>query len=523
MVLLIPSSRVACLDHTGVLAPHSTAPDHEPSSWLCEHGAWTRGDYNDRMTIQEATSRCPDCARPRRHHDSTPVRDVVLPAEFYDDPALSAALAQLEFGPVFRRVRVETRWSQHRLGVLLDLDQATVCRIENGRRSLTDAATVIRVANVLGIPAGKLGFRYGVTVGTGRTKGSWVYRRDFVERVAGLTLGLSAVVGLDIERLIALLPEDEPTGTRHLGVADVETIEQATAAFRRQDFTDGSALARDTAVTQLRATLPLLGAQIAPDVRPRLLLATADLATQAGWMSLDAKQHDAARRLWLIGLDLARAAEHSQGSDLTVYLLADMALQAVALGRLDEALRLVRLGHTAAVSPHPVSASTTSLLASIEARTFAAQGDAAGCDRALGHALECAAAIDLATAPPWTAYLAHTGIAGHQGTVHYRLALANHNSHAAARAVPLLRSAMGFDPSYARLRALYLPDLAGAYALTGDTDTAVTLGHQAIDAITALHSPQAYERLRVLNTALGPLHTSPGVAELRSRLAATVA
>jgi N-acyl-L-homoserine lactone synthetase len=86
----------------------------------------------------------------------------------------------------------------------------------------------------------------------------------------------------------------------------------------------------------------------------------------------------------------------------------------------------------------------------------------------------------------------------------------------------LLQSAVeGFGPSYARPRALYLPGLAGAHALVGNIDTAVTMGHQAIDAVTAVYSPRAYDRLHVLHTVLGPLHTSPGVAELRERLTAT--
>ena len=80
-----------------------------------------------------------------------------------------------------------------------------------------------------------------------------------------------------------------------------------------------------------------------------------------------------------------------------------------------------------------------------------------------------------------------------------------------------------FGLSRARSRALSLPDLAGAHALAGDTDTAVTLGHQAVDAVTAVFSPQAHDRLRTLDTALEPLHTSAGVAELRERLSATAA
>ncbi|MGH3771731.1 MAG: hypothetical protein ACRDRW_10095 [Pseudonocardiaceae bacterium] len=80
-----------------------------------------------------------------------------------------------------------------------------------------------------------------------------------------------------------------------------------------------------------------------------------------------------------------------------------------------------------------------------------------------------------------------------------------------------------FGPDYARSRALYLPALAGAHAIAGDLDTAVSVGHQAVDAVTAVHSALAYDQLRVLDTALEPLHTSTDVAELRDRLATTAA
>ena len=77
-------------------------------------------------------------------------------------------------------------------------------------------------------------------------------------------------------------------------------------------------------------------------------------------------------------------------------------------------------------------------------------------------------------------------------------------------------------PNYARPRARLLINLAGAHAIAGDADTAVTIGHQALDAVTAVQSPRTYDHLRVLNTALEPLHTSTGVAELRDRLSATL-
>ncbi len=96
-------------------------------------------------------------------------------------------------------------------------------------------------------------------------------------------------------------------------------------------------------------------------------------------------------------------------------------------------------------------------------------------------------------------------------------------TRAAGRAVPLLRHAVDhFGPDYGRLHASSLTKLAVVHAIAGDTDTAVTLGHQALDAVTALHSPLAYDRLHVLNTVLEPRHTSAGVAELRERLTTTV-
>ncbi|MGH3721412.1 MAG: hypothetical protein ACRDRI_21690 [Pseudonocardiaceae bacterium] len=347
-------------------------------------------------------------------------------------------------------------------------------------------------------------------------------RRDFVQWVAGLIVGATA--GLDVSRLAALLPQAQPTGTRRVGTADVEAIEHLTDTFVRQDFAGHSGLIRDAAVAQLRATLPLLGAKVTPEVQPRLRLATARLATQAGWLSFDVTQDEAARRLWMIGLAIARDTGHPLGADQTAFVIYDMALQSVHLGRPDEALQLVQLGHAVMGGKHPVSASTACCLANIQAKAYAAQTDAVGCDRALGQAVDHFAAIGPADTESWAASLVNEAhLAARQGQAHYTLAIPGRDPHAADRAVPLLRQAVDqYGPAHARLRAVYQLDLAGAHALAGDLDTAVTIGHQAVDAITTLSSPLAHDKLRALNTVLAPLHTSPGVPELRHRLTTAV-
>ncbi|MGH3866634.1 MAG: helix-turn-helix domain-containing protein [Pseudonocardiaceae bacterium] len=494
----------------------------------------TRGDVRVTISGRGCCTRCGAALRrvrargqawcdPCRRAGPDPRRD--LPSGFYFQDSIVAALADYDFATVFRRVRAVTGWSQQTLGNLVGLDQGRVSGIERGARRLRDVAVVAQVATALCIPPVLLGFGDpGTTVGVARVEGrkvvSWVDRRDFAERVAALTLG---VAGVDIDRLTALLPTAEPTGTRHVGPADIEVIEQTTVAFESQDFATGAGPIRDLAVAQLRATLPLLGAEMTSEVRPRLYLATARLAMQAGWMSFEVNLHDAARRLWLIGLEVARDTDHTHGTDLTVYLLGDMATQAVHLGRPDEALRLIHLAHAATAGSHPVSAATTSLLAIKQARAHAAKGEAAHCDRALGQAVEHFSTITLATTPSWGAWIGEAVVSGCQGTAHYELALAKRDPHAANRAVPLLRDAVDhIGPDYARPRALWLTELAGAHAIAGDADAAVTVGHQALDAVTTVHSPRTHDGLRVLSTALEPLHTSTGVAELRDRLRATL-
>jgi DNA-binding XRE family transcriptional regulator len=449
-----------------------------------------------------------------------------LPAGFYLQDPIATALIGYDFSTLFRRVRTHTGWSQQALAHLVGLDQTRISAIERGVRRLRDVALVAQVATGLCIPPVLLGFGDpGTTVGQaggdGRKLVSWMDRRDFVQQVAALALGVTGMAALDIDRLTALLPHANPTGARHIGASDAAAIEQATAAFSNQDFATGSGPVRDLAVAQLRSVLPLLDAQMPPEVRPQLYLATARLATQTGWMSFQVNQHEAARRLWMIALDITRDTDHPLSTDQTVFVLYDMALQAVALGRPEEALRLAQLGHTAAIGAHPVSAATTSCLSNLEARAYATQNDTAACDRTLDQAIEHFTSIDPAHNPRAN-FLDDTMLTLLQGVAHYELALADRAPRAAGQAVSLLRQAVdGFGSDFAVPQAKCLADLAGAHAIAGDTDTAVSVGHQAVDAVTALHSPRAYDRLRVLNTALEPLHTSAGVAELRGRLVAT--
>jgi hypothetical protein len=73
-------------------------------------------------------------------------------------------------------------------------------------------------------------------------------------------------------------------------------------------------------------------------------------------------------------------------------------------------------------------------------------------------------------------------------------------------------NALGSD--YARTRAVNLAGLAGSHARAGDLDAAVVIGRQALQEISRICSPRAYQRLRMLDDCLA-VHQTANVAELR--------
>lgn len=458
------------------------------------------------------------------------VAGVLREAGFFAREKIRHALAACDFGYVFRAVRRTASLTQQELGALLDLEQDRISRIERGERRLRDIATAARVSSRLGVPPVLLGFvASSVSVaqpGTGaeRTE-DWVQRRDFSWVVAGVLLGMG-LDALDVERLEQLLPGDPAAlATGRLGAADVQAIEDATAAFRRSDFSSGGAMCRPMAVARLRSALALHQAPCTSAVRERLLLATADLGLVAAWTSYDAQRHNDARRLWMIALSIVEETEHPRAADLSADLLLDMAHQALHLRRPREALQLVQLGYGVASSRrHPVSPSTASYLASNQAWCHAADGDAQACDRALVRSVEHFALVDPRSAPPWAAHVDAVELSAQRGHAYYTLALTTGDTTHAARAIPLLQEAVdGFGSAYARSRAVNLPGLSASHALTGNLDVATRTGREAVEEITALASPRAYDRLQSLDTVLQTYGAHPGIRDLRSQIHAALA
>jgi hypothetical protein len=315
-----------------------------------------------------------------------------------------------------------------------------------------------------------------------------------------------------LDRLIPRLDADEPP--LQVGAADVDAIERTSDALRRCDFAPCGGLARAATIAQLRSVLRLRAAAASPAIRVRLDIAAADLAMLAAWCSYDVEQHDQARRLWTVALQLCRHTTHPRAADLAVDIVLDIAHQSLHLRRPDEALRLVGLGLAVeSNSPAAVSDATRSYLASVQSWSYAMLGDATACERALGRAEQHFAAVDPGAALPWTAFIGSAEFAAQQGHAWYLLSATQ--PAAAARAVPLLIAATSaYGDDYARTRAVNLPGLAGSHARTGDIGAAVSVGRHALEEITRISSRRAYQRLRMLNDCLAG-HQTADVDELR--------
>ncbi len=475
---------------------------------------------------------CRLCTAPLRAEQTDPVcapcaRAVgfqrPIPQGFYDGADLRRALAGYDFGPVFRAVRQQTGLSQLQLAGLLDLSQSRVSAVERGERRLAHVTVVARLATALGIPARLLGFPADSVGNVAAEEVSWVDRRDF------LTLVTAAAVGSglhpELARLGALLPGGvEPVTRPRIGAADVDAIEAVTDGFRRSEQAHGGGLGRAAAGAQLQQVRSLDNATCSPEIRARLLVATADLALTAGWMAYDMDQHDSARRLWTFTLDTARRAEgHPRSTDLAVTALLDLAYQGLHLDRPREALQLVQLGSaTAANRFHPVGTLTQGCISTHLGWCRAALGEVEPCRRAMGEAREAYAGADPATTPQWLRYVTDAEISAQQGYALYLLSLSR-PAFALAAVERLAGATDEFGATYAKSRAVMLPPLAVAQFRAGDLDAAVATGYQAVSALSGLSLTRGYARLRVMDTVAEPFSGKPEVAELREHVRTALA
>ena len=438
-----------------------------------------------------------------------------LPHDFYGRRDVSAALAAYDFAVFFRAVRAELGLSQEAFGLLVGLDQSRICKIETGAQRLRDVGTVARIARLCAAPASLLGFAAGSPGNRGPTQVvSWLERRDFLTVVAGLALGMGGPIGTG--PLDELVPSVQIEPLSHVGAADVDRIETATAAFRSWDNQRGGGVSRAAVTAQLQwlVTTARRATCASEAVHRRLLTATADLAALVAFTHYDVEKHEDARRLWLVALD---AAHQAGSADLMSKVLREMAHQALHLQRPDEALRLVQVAATTALATTTADASPATLaeLAAYEGWAHAMVGRVQPCFRALSRAEDAFDGASTDEAPPWMAHFDTAELNALHG--HCLHVLADHRPEAALEAQSLLRKAVdGRRAEHVRRRTLNQIALAATFFQSGrDLDEGIEVGRAALASASSLSSPRALSRLRGLESATRPYAKERPVAAFR--------
>lgn len=472
------------------------------------------------LALECAAGLCSGCARAAGFRQP-------LPPGFFTTPAIRKALSDHDFGVVFAAIREHTGLSQMQLASLLGLSQARVSEVESGARRLTGAKVAARISTVFAIPAQLLGFFVDDTDDQPGSLASeevdWVDRRDFITLATAAALG--SRLHPELDRLTSFLPDRMPPITRpRIGAADVDAIEAISDGFRRWDLAHGGGLCRTAALSQLHQVATLDDAVCTPPIRGRLQVATAELASMAGWLAYDVEDHDAARRLWTYALRTAQhAEEHPRSTDLMVAILLDMAHQALHLRRPKDGLAFAQLaGATSTSRRHPVCTLTAGYISAVTAWCWAMLGEPEPTERALAAARDRYGDTTVDANPPWAWFVTEAEIAAQQGHSLHLLSLTR--PEYAKSAISELSSAVHAHPDeHARSRAVVLPTLAVSYFQAEDADSAVRIGHDAVTAVTALSSQRCYARLRDLDAIAARHQRAPGVVELRADIATAVA
>ncbi|WP_016909038.1 hypothetical protein [Streptomyces xiaopingdaonensis] len=314
----------------------------------------------------------------------------------------------------------------------------------------------------------------------------------------------------------ASLP-DKPRG-RKLGSAQVEAVEQLTAAFRDSDNRHGGLLSRRAVVAQMAETNELLETSTYTEATGRRLFrAVADLGSVAGWMSFDVGRHTSAQRLFVAAVHAA-----SEGGDrqLGAHILQCMARQMSHLGHVEDALELVALAQYGA--RRSVGPGTRAVLASLQARFSAMCGELEESQRAAGEAEDAFTRIVPGEEPLHTAFFDEAEMSATLGIAHQIAAkqvTGRQRTERAEQSLAMLANALRLRPSErVRSKAFDHIGLARTHLAVGELAGACQEATTALTIAEGLHSTRVADRLSELYEETEPHTTSNDVSSLRERL-----
>jgi hypothetical protein len=283
-----------------------------------------------------------------------------------------------------------------------------------------------------------------------------------------------------------------PLAPGHVGVSDVERIEETTRAFRALDYQYGGGACHDAVVSSLPWGVRMLAGDATSLVVDRLCVAVADLHNLAGWTSFDTGQVGVARTYFGRALELAKQGHHDALVANIWYRMGRVHLHHDAPGK---ALAEFQLGQVAAQACG--SALAVAILCGNQAWACAKMGRDDEALALLGRSSDEFARAE-AEAPPWAAFFTEIDMYAMVGTVYTELAVTVDPSYTRS-AIPALSTAIdGYGPEMTRSRSFNLIMLATNHLLDDDIDHATTVGARAVAVCESVKTTRTKDRLRPL-------------------------
>jgi len=293
----------------------------------------------------------------------------------------------------------------------------------------------------------------------------------------------------------------------------VEQLNEVVEFFMRSDVLLGGGMSRNAAAGQLEWCCDVLAKSTMSDVVRRVWQSsTARLADVAGFMSFDCGDQLAARRFFLVALQLAAEAGDVQQR---VHTLTSTARQAVELDRNNLCVDLMRLAHGENRRLSPVA---RAVLINVEAFALGRQADGAAVERATGQADELfgqrAAEPD---DPTWAWYHNNKALmTGDGGRALFYAAMRAGDARIATMAEHRLQASYDLQPAEAaRSRSFVLIHIACLVLRFDDPHRGLDLAEQALNEAAPLRSQRIADDIRMLAKTAAPLERD---AAFRSRV-----
>lgn len=290
-----------------------------------------------------------------------------------------------------------------------------------------------------------------------------------------------------------------------VGRADITGLWEAVSQAQRWDskYGGGSSKASSASTCLTERAAPLLRGSYAEATGRELFTVTAELARVAAWTAVDMGNHDAAQRLFVQALRLARAGG---AVDVGCYVLSTMALQTTLRGYPSEAIDMAQGAYERA--RHTASPRVLAFAKLMEARAHGRFGDATAAAAALAETENLLdRARERSDEPHWIANVTYARFAADATEVYRDL-----RDPRAALRWNAEADSMSID-AYTRSVGLRLTATATAHLHNGDLEQALAVADRAVTLISTVKSTRARDYVQAFTDELAPLRKEPQVME----------